>query len=65
MDERFKYHAPQDDETRQKHEFIRTTAAHFAEGVEELLPECRERSLAVTKIEEAMFWANAAIARKA
>lgn len=26
-------------------------------------PKSREQSLAITKVEEAMFWANAAIAR--
>lgn len=63
IENRFTYHPPKDDEARMRHEYVRTTAAHFANGLEELLPESRERSLALTKIEEAMFWANAALAR--
>jgi hypothetical protein len=42
---------------------MRGEARAFAETVIQLCPPGRETSLAVTKIEEAMFWANAAIAR--
>jgi hypothetical protein len=41
---------------------VRDMAEDFTEQLE-LLPPSRERSLAATKIEEAMFWANAAISR--
>ena len=34
--------------------------AHF---INDNLPDCRESSTAQTKLEEFMFWANAAIAR--
>ena len=34
------------------------------ELVEVTGPPCREQSLAITALEEAMFWANAAIARE-
>ena len=38
----------------------RTLAHHF----NDVLPDGREKAVALTKIEEAMFWANASIARQ-
>lgn len=49
--------------TAAKHQNIRHNALKFAETIELYTPYCREQDLAVSKIEEAMFWANAAIAR--
>ena len=63
IENRFSYHAPKDQSTVQAHEAVRAalkTTAHFVAGQ---IPAGREASLALTKLEEAMFWANAAIAR--
>ncbi|WP_326554688.1 Acb2/Tad1 domain-containing protein [Micromonospora sp. NBC_01813] len=63
IDNRFDYHAP----TKQRaarHQLVRDTCATLAEELNELLPEGREKALAMTKVEEAMFWANAAVARQ-
>lgn len=45
------------------HEMVRENLKEEAVWMNEVLPEGREKSLAVTKLEEAMMWANAAIAR--
>lgn len=42
---------------------VRALALDAAQAVADLVPEGRERSLALTKIEEMLFWANAGIAR--
>ena len=60
---RFKYHKPSTAETVISHEFMREAAALYGSLVLEVVPPGREQSLAITKIEEAMFWANAGIAR--
>ena len=43
--------------------FFRTLAKMFSDLVDNLVPKSREASLAQTKIEEAVMWANAGIAR--
>jgi len=60
---RFNYHAPKKDQPK-RYENIRRLARNFADYLAENCPESRELSLAVTKLEEAVMWANAAIARR-
>ncbi len=58
----FTYHAPNDDQ-RERYVSIREHAKDFAFLIEEFCPESREKSLAMTKLEECVMWANASIAR--
>ena len=58
----FTYHAPKEDQPQRYHK-IRSLAHYLAIDILENCPDSRERSLAITKIEEAVFWANASIAR--
>jgi len=60
---RFTYHAPKPGQSDLYVE-IRDTAKGLAELVVARTPESREQSLALTAIEEAVMWANAAIARR-
>ena len=49
----------------ERHQRVRTVLFSAADEIVELTgPPSREQSLAITKLEEAMFWANAAIARE-
>lgn len=59
---RFTYHAPKEGQPEIYQE-IRRAGFDFALLIDRYAPESRELSLAITKIEEAVFWANAAIAR--
>jgi len=63
LDHRFAYHPPKDEFVRNQHEDVRAACQYVAQFFADTLPAGRERSLAITKLEEAMFWANAAIAR--
>ncbi len=62
LDNNFTYHAPKGDQA-ERYEAIRSKAKELAALVLEDCPSSRERSLALTQIETAVFWANAAIAR--
>lgn len=60
---RFNYHAPHNESVKKAHEMVRAQMFGAASTVVDCCPEGREQALALTKLEEAMFWANAAIAR--
>ena len=60
---RFTYHAPHRDQ-QERYQEIRDFAARFADLIISLTPDSREQALAITNLEEAVMWANAAIARR-
>lgn len=59
---RFSYHPPNEFQT-DRYTTIRDRARAFGQAIIRLTPESREQSLAITKLEEAVMWANASIAR--
>lgn len=60
---RFAFHAATTEEKRDEDTSVRQACRRLADELNERLPEGREKALVVTKIEEVMFWANAAVAR--
>lgn len=63
LDNRFTYHSPKPNQPA-RYTQLREEAKALAVSIVELTPESREQSLALTKLEEAIFFANAAIARR-
>lgn len=62
---RFAYHPADTEDKKTRHEDVRDVCLNAADRIVELTgPMSREQSTAITKLEEAMFWANAAIARE-
>lgn len=59
---RFSFH-PATEDTGPMHDDVRERCLHMAEEFATRLPRGRETSLAITKLEEAMMWANASVAR--
>lgn len=64
IDRNFDHHPPPDQHVAKLHGEVRARCKEVAQHIERNLPDSRERSLAMTKLEEAMMWANAAIARE-
>ena len=62
INHRFTYHPPKEGQP-QTYVYLRKEARMLAYDILDLCPQGRERSLALTKLEEAVFWANASIAR--
>lgn len=63
LNNRFTYHAPRGDQPN-RHAVIRDQAKELALLIVNFTPASREQALALTKLEEAVFWSNAAIARR-
>ncbi|WP_394909930.1 hypothetical protein [uncultured Robinsoniella sp.] len=62
IENNFMYHSPKEGQT-EKYEAIREKAKELAYLIEEACPNSREKSLAITKLEESSMWANASVAR--
>jgi hypothetical protein len=58
----FTYHPPLPDQP-ERYEYLRDQGKSLALTLAALCPSSRELSLALTHLEEAVMWANAAIAR--
>jgi hypothetical protein len=54
---------PEVREKAELHDRIRDLCQQVALNMDLILPDCRETSIVMTKIEEVMFWANSAVAR--
>lgn len=63
IENRFSFH-PATLSTAHVHDKVRARCKSLAESLNEILPEGREKALAITHLEETMFWGNAAVARK-
>ena len=62
IERRFTYHAPKGDQP-ERYQALRARAKDLATDIATLTPASREQSLALTHLETAIFFANAAIAR--
>lgn len=62
IENNFKYHAPKGNQ-QERYVALRDKAKECALLIDEMCPDSREKSLSMTKLEEAVMWANASIAR--
>jgi hypothetical protein len=62
LDNNFSYHAPKPGQA-EKYEELRSKAKELAYLIKQHCPDSRESSTAMTHLETAVMWANAAIAR--
>jgi hypothetical protein len=63
LENRFTYHPPVSKDQAERYQMIRDAGLAMAQLVDSYAPDSREKSTAITKLEEAVMWANAAIAR--
>lgn len=62
IENNFTYHAPKPGQAV-RYDALRAKMKECAITVARLCPTSREQALAITHLEQAMFWANAAVAR--
>jgi hypothetical protein len=61
IDNIFTYHKPNSNQTT-RYEKLREDAKELAYAINSMCPECREKSLALTNLQQTVMWANASIA---
>lgn len=59
----FSYHSPSENQV-DRYTLLRNKAKELAYAIDERCPNSREKSLALTNLEQAVMWANASIARQ-
>lgn len=62
IENNFSHHPPKEGQP-ETYELIRGEAKKLAYIIDDNVPNSREKSLAMTNLEQTVFWANAAIAR--
>jgi len=62
IENNFMYHTLKEGQLN-KYEQIRSIAKKLTYEIDDTCPASREKALAMTKLEEAVMWANASIAR--
>jgi len=62
IDNNFRHHPPTHEQTV-KYNILREMAKRFANEINCHCPDSREKSLAMTNLETALFWSNASVAR--
>ena len=63
IESRFTYHPPKDKNQIANYQKIRDTAKEFAYTIVNISPLSEEQIIALKKLDEVVFWTNAAIAR--
>lgn len=63
IERNFTYHAPKGSQVDIYSE-LRQRGLALALYIADVLPNCREQAVAITKLEEVIMWANAGIARE-
>jgi hypothetical protein len=59
---RFQFHPADTTDKQDRHEAVRLMHGDLAHWIETAVPDSRERSLALTALQESMMWCNAAVA---
>lgn len=60
---RFTFHEKSRHDNAEAHSDVRGGCLQLAKLIDALVPDGREKSLAITHLEDAMMWANAGLAR--
>ena len=62
VDNRVSYHAPSKEGIK-RHGYLSAAFALLMNDIDEIVPPGREKSIAITKLEEALHWSKSAITR--